>query len=106
MARFSAAARLPLASARFHHKQAFTLFLGTPSPLASIIPKLNWASVSQDSIPRTKPAFAIELCAHSFPYEMSGQGLLPAPQNGMSDITDIYVAIYGEPPVGQKVFIG
>jgi len=37
---------------------------------------------------------------------MSGQGLLPAPQNGMSDITDIYVAIYGEPPVGQKVFIG
>jgi hypothetical protein len=32
-------------------------------------------------------------------------GLLPAPQNGMSDITDIYVARYGEPSPGTKVFI-
>jgi hypothetical protein len=32
-------------------------------------------------------------------------GLLPAPQNGMSDITDIYVARYGEPRAGEKVFI-
>jgi hypothetical protein len=32
-------------------------------------------------------------------------GLLPAPLNGMSDITDIYVARYGEPRAGQKVFI-
>ena len=32
-------------------------------------------------------------------------GLLPAPQNGMSDITDIYIARYGEPRAGEKVFI-
>jgi hypothetical protein len=32
-------------------------------------------------------------------------GVLPAPQAGMSDITDLYVARYGEPAVGQRVFI-
>ena len=32
-------------------------------------------------------------------------GLLPAPQNGLSDITDIYVARYGEPRPGERVFI-
>jgi hypothetical protein len=32
-------------------------------------------------------------------------GLLPAPQNGLCDITDIYVARYGEPRPGQKVFL-
>ena len=32
-------------------------------------------------------------------------GLLPVPQDGMSDITDIYVARYGEPRPGEKVFI-
>ena len=32
-------------------------------------------------------------------------GLLPAPQDGMSDITEMYVARYGEPRAGQKVFI-
>ena len=29
-------------------------------------------------------------------------GLLPAPQNGMSDITEIYVARYGEPRAGGR----
>ena len=32
-------------------------------------------------------------------------GLLPAPKSGMSDITKLYVAKYGVPAVGQKVFI-
>ena len=32
-------------------------------------------------------------------------GLLPVPQDGMSDITEIYVARYGEPRAGEKVFI-
>src|ERR1035441_6211063 len=32
-------------------------------------------------------------------------GLMPAPQDGMSDITDIYVARYGEPRAAEKVFI-
>jgi hypothetical protein len=32
-------------------------------------------------------------------------GLLPAPENGMSDITDIYIARYGEPRPGERVFI-
>jgi hypothetical protein len=32
-------------------------------------------------------------------------GLLPAPQDGQSDITAIYVARYGEPRPGEKVFI-
>jgi hypothetical protein len=32
-------------------------------------------------------------------------GLLPAPQDGMSDITDLYIARYGEPRPGEKVFI-
>ena len=32
-------------------------------------------------------------------------GLLPAPEGGVSDITRRYVAKYGVPPVGKKVFI-
>ena len=32
-------------------------------------------------------------------------GLLSAPQAGLSDITDLYIANYGEPGVGQEVFI-
>jgi hypothetical protein len=32
-------------------------------------------------------------------------GLLPAPHRGMSDITRLYVAKFGVPPVGKKVFI-
>jgi len=32
-------------------------------------------------------------------------GLLPAPEAGLSDITALYVARYGEPGVGQRVFI-
>ena len=32
-------------------------------------------------------------------------GQLPAPDGGMSDITRLYVAKYGVPPVGKKVFI-
>ena len=32
-------------------------------------------------------------------------GLLPVPQGGMSDITDLYVQKYGEPVPGRKVFI-
>jgi hypothetical protein len=32
-------------------------------------------------------------------------GLLPAAQNGLSDITALYVARFGEPPAGAKVFI-
>src|SRR5664279_5521434 len=32
-------------------------------------------------------------------------GLLPTPQDGMSDITELYVARYGEPRAGEKVFI-
>src|ERR1035441_4640155 len=32
-------------------------------------------------------------------------GLLPAPQDGMSDITALYVARHGEPRPGEKVFI-
>jgi hypothetical protein len=32
-------------------------------------------------------------------------GLLPAPVGGISDITALYVAKYGVPPVGKKVFI-
>ena len=31
--------------------------------------------------------------------------LLPAPQAGLSDITALYVSRYGEPAVGQRVFI-
>jgi hypothetical protein len=32
-------------------------------------------------------------------------GLLPAPQNGLSDITELYLAKFGEPTSGQKIFI-
>jgi hypothetical protein len=32
-------------------------------------------------------------------------GLLPAPNRGVSDITDLYVAKYGAPPAGMRVFI-
>ena len=32
-------------------------------------------------------------------------GLLPAPKAGMSDITKPYVAKFGMPPVGKKVFV-
>ena len=32
-------------------------------------------------------------------------GLLPAPHRGMCDITKQYVAKFGVPPVGKKIFI-
>ena len=32
-------------------------------------------------------------------------GLLPAPHRGMSDITRLYVAKFGVPPAGKKIFI-
>ena len=32
-------------------------------------------------------------------------GLLPTPEGGVSDITELYVARYGEPKPGEKVFI-
>jgi hypothetical protein len=32
-------------------------------------------------------------------------GALPAPASGVSDITDLYVAKYGVPPAGTRVFI-
>ena len=32
-------------------------------------------------------------------------GLLPAPVGGESDITELYVARYGEPEPGKRVFI-
>ena len=32
-------------------------------------------------------------------------GMLPAPSRGASEITDLYVARYGVPPVGTRVFI-
>jgi hypothetical protein len=32
-------------------------------------------------------------------------GLLPAPVGGLSDITRLYYAVYGAPPVGWRVFI-
>ena len=32
-------------------------------------------------------------------------GALPAPEDGVSEITDLYVAKYGVPPVGTRVFI-
>ena len=32
-------------------------------------------------------------------------GLLPAPTGGMCDITRQYVANYGVPPVGKKIFL-
>ena len=32
-------------------------------------------------------------------------GLFPAPKAGLSDITRLYVAKFGVPPAGQKVFI-
>ena len=32
-------------------------------------------------------------------------GLLPVPQAGLSDITDLYTARFGEPGVGKRVFI-
>ena len=32
-------------------------------------------------------------------------GLLPPPHNGLSDITDLYLAAFGEPEPGKKIFI-
>lgn len=36
---------------------------------------------------------------------ISYPGLLPPPTDGVTDITDLYVARYGEPKPGEKVFI-
>jgi hypothetical protein len=32
-------------------------------------------------------------------------GPLPVPQSGMSDLTELYVEKFGEPPAGKRVFI-
>ena len=41
----------------------------------------------------------------SFPGRFVYLGLLPDPVAGISDITELYVARYGIPPVGMRVFI-
>lgn len=41
----------------------------------------------------------------SFPGRFVFLGLLPEPVGGVSDITELYVARYGIPPVGTRVFI-
>ena len=40
-------------------------------------------------------------CVQHFPF----LGLLPPPTDGWSDITELYVARYGVPPVGKKVYV-
>jgi hypothetical protein len=40
-------------------------------------------------------------CVQHYPF----LGLLPPPTDGWSDITELYVARYGVPPVGTVVFI-
>ncbi|MCX6928634.1 MAG: hypothetical protein NT154_36295 [Verrucomicrobia bacterium] len=40
-----------------------------------------------------------------FPGRFTFLGLLPDPVGGISDITELYVAKYGVPPVGKRVFI-
>jgi hypothetical protein len=40
-------------------------------------------------------------CVQHFPF----LGLLPAPIDGWSDITELYVARYGEPKFGQAIWI-
>ncbi len=47
------------------------------------------------------PVSAGVRCVVHFPF----LGLLPAPVDGWSDITELYVARYGVPPVGSAVFI-
>ena len=47
------------------------------------------------------PVSAGVRCVQHFPL----LGLLPAPVDGWSDITDLYVAWYGAPIVGTAVFI-
>jgi hypothetical protein len=44
-------------------------------------------------------------CGQSKRRNVSYLGLLPDPQAGLGDITALYAARYGEPAVGQRVFI-
>ena len=41
----------------------------------------------------------------SYAWNFVALGLLPAPSRGLSDITDIYIARFGVPNVGTRVFI-
>jgi hypothetical protein len=41
----------------------------------------------------------------SYPGRFTFLGMLPNPVAGVSDVTKLYVAKYGVPPVGQRVFI-
>jgi hypothetical protein len=47
------------------------------------------------------PVSAGVRCVEHFPF----LGLLPPPTEGWSDITELYVARYGLPPVGTIIFI-
>jgi hypothetical protein len=48
-----------------------------------------------------KPVSAGVDCVQHFPF----LGLLPPPKDGWSDITELYVARYGEPKVGTAIWI-
>jgi hypothetical protein len=41
----------------------------------------------------------------SYAWNFVTLGLLPGPSRGLSDITELYVARFGAPPVGMRVFI-
>jgi hypothetical protein len=52
-------------------------------------------------VPATKPLSA----GRSFPGRFIFLGLLPEPVGGISDITELYKALYGVPAVNMRVFI-
>ena len=83
-----------------------------PNPVAELAVTNNGGRVSlKVRVPSTPaqytlvqgaaPVSAGVRCVTHFPY----LGLLPAPVNGWSDITELYVARYGAPLVGSVVFI-
>jgi hypothetical protein len=71
-------------------KGTITLKLRVPSPPAQYTLVQGAAPVSTGV-----------RCVQHFPF----LGLLPPPNDGWSDITELYVARYGVPPVGTVIFI-
>ena len=63
------------------------------------------------SVPITPAATVLVLATHprsagvSFAKHFTILGVLPAAEAGYSNITDLFVARYGQPPVGTRIFI-
>jgi hypothetical protein len=79
------------------HQLSITALDGTVSIKLSVVGAVNHAVIVQGTRPRSRGTTFVD--------HFVILGLLPMPEEGMSDITDLWVARYGYPQPGSRILI-